>query len=115
MSAQPQRQRVSAPFANAPSYVIAVALSLVVIVPIAYVVISGFRTTGQIAADSVAWPHPWHFNNYTHILTTGTLNCPASAAAHDPSVISTPLTATRVSVALENVCARTPVGLFVDA
>jgi raffinose/stachyose/melibiose transport system permease protein len=67
-----QRQRVSAPFANAPSYAIAVALSLVVIVPIAYVVISGFRTTGQIAADPVAWPHPWHLNNYTHILTTGT-------------------------------------------
>ena len=39
------------PFSNVPIYVIAIGLATVVIVPIAYVVLSGFRTTGQIAAD----------------------------------------------------------------
>ena len=38
------------PFSNAPVYVVGLALAAVVIAPIAYVVISGFRTTGQIAS-----------------------------------------------------------------
>jgi raffinose/stachyose/melibiose transport system permease protein len=42
-----------------------------VLVPIAYVVLSGFRTTGQIASKPVAFPHPWVIHNYTHVLTSG--------------------------------------------
>ena len=48
-------------------------------------------------------------------MTTGTPKWPAMAAFHAPSVTSTPFRATRVSVALEKVCARTPVALVVDA
>jgi raffinose/stachyose/melibiose transport system permease protein len=59
------------PFSNAPTYVIAIALAVVVIVPIAYVVLSGFRTTGQIAADPVALPHPWVTHNYTKVIASG--------------------------------------------
>jgi raffinose/stachyose/melibiose transport system permease protein len=59
------------PFSNAPTYVVAIALSAVVIVPIAYVVLGGFRTTGQIAADPVALPHPWVTHNYTKVITSG--------------------------------------------
>jgi raffinose/stachyose/melibiose transport system permease protein len=66
------RARSQAPFANAPAYVIAILVAAVVIVPIAYVVISGFRTTGQIAAQPVGLPHPWKWQNYTAILTNGT-------------------------------------------
>jgi raffinose/stachyose/melibiose transport system permease protein len=64
--------RSYAPFANAPAYAIALALSALVIIPIAYVALSGFRTTGQIAADPVALPHPWKFHNYTSILGSET-------------------------------------------
>jgi raffinose/stachyose/melibiose transport system permease protein len=59
------------PFSNAPTYVIAIALAAVVIVPIAYVVLGGFRTTGQIAADPVALPHPWVTHNYTKVIASG--------------------------------------------
>jgi raffinose/stachyose/melibiose transport system permease protein len=59
------------PFSNAPTYVVAIALSAVVIVPIAYVVLGGFRTTGQIAADPVALPHPWVTHNYSKVITSG--------------------------------------------
>ncbi len=59
------------PFSNAPTYVIAIGLATVVIVPIAYVVLSGFRTTGQIAADPVALPHPWVTHNYTKVIASG--------------------------------------------
>ena len=50
---------------------IALALVAVVIVPIGYVVLGGFRTTGQIAADPVGLPHPWVTHNYTNVLTSG--------------------------------------------
>jgi raffinose/stachyose/melibiose transport system permease protein len=68
-TAAPER-RSSAPFSNAPAYVIALALGAVVIVPIAYVALSGFRTTGQLAFDPVGLPHPWVTHNYTNVLTS---------------------------------------------
>jgi len=61
----------TSPFADAPVYLVAVALAAVVLVPIAYVVLSGFRTTGQIAAKPVGLPHPWVIHNYTHVLKSG--------------------------------------------
>jgi raffinose/stachyose/melibiose transport system permease protein len=33
-----------------------------------YVVIGGFRSTGQLSADPLALPHPWEWGNYTGIL-----------------------------------------------
>jgi raffinose/stachyose/melibiose transport system permease protein len=64
-----QRRRHS-PFSNAPVYVIALALAAVVIVPIAYVVISGFRTNGQLASKPVGLPHPWVTHNYTKVIAS---------------------------------------------
>src|SRR4051795_11255424 len=61
-----------APFSNAPVYVIAIALAAVVIVPIGYVVLGGFRTTGQIAAHPVSLPHPFVGANYAAVITSGT-------------------------------------------
>jgi raffinose/stachyose/melibiose transport system permease protein len=42
-----------------------------VLVPIAYVVLGGFRTTGQIAAKPVGLPHPWVIHNYAQVITSG--------------------------------------------
>ena len=33
--------------------------------------LGGFRTTGQIAANPVALPHPWVTHNYTKVITSG--------------------------------------------
>jgi raffinose/stachyose/melibiose transport system permease protein len=60
------------PFADAPAYAIAIVLSAIVIVPIAYVVLGGFRTTGQIAAHPVALPQPWIRGNYTNVAASST-------------------------------------------
>jgi raffinose/stachyose/melibiose transport system permease protein len=70
---QSRRSRAArvAPFSNAPVYAIAIVLAAVVIVPIGYVVLGGFRTTGQIAADPVGLPHPWVAHNYTKVLSSG--------------------------------------------
>jgi raffinose/stachyose/melibiose transport system permease protein len=64
-----RRGRVG-PFADAPVYFVAIALSAVVLVPIAYVVLSGFRTTGQLAAKPVGMPHPWVIHNYASVITS---------------------------------------------
>jgi raffinose/stachyose/melibiose transport system permease protein len=62
--------RRHSPFSNAPVYVVALGLAAVVIVPIAYVVISGFRTNGQLASKPVGLPHPWVTHNYTKVIAS---------------------------------------------
>jgi raffinose/stachyose/melibiose transport system permease protein len=52
-------------------YVLAIALAALVIVPIAYVVIGGFRTNGQLASKPVGLPHPWVTHNYTKVIASG--------------------------------------------
>jgi raffinose/stachyose/melibiose transport system permease protein len=52
-------------------YVVALAVAAVVIVPVVYVVLGGFRTTGQVAAQPVALPDPWVFGNYGEVLGSG--------------------------------------------
>jgi raffinose/stachyose/melibiose transport system permease protein len=51
-------------------YAIAIGVVLVVLVPILYAVLGGFRTTGQISARPVDLPHPWVFENYREIITS---------------------------------------------
>jgi raffinose/stachyose/melibiose transport system permease protein len=66
------RKRNAAPFSNAPIYVVVLAIGAVVIVPIAYVALSGFRSTGQLAFDPVSLPHPWITHNYSKVIASGT-------------------------------------------
>jgi raffinose/stachyose/melibiose transport system permease protein len=61
------RQRLS----RALAYTAALLIAAIVIVPVLYVVLGGFRTTGQLAAKPVDLPHPWQVGNYTEILTSG--------------------------------------------
>jgi raffinose/stachyose/melibiose transport system permease protein len=58
--------------ASLPIYAIALVLAAIVLVPLIYVVLGGFRTTGQVAAQPVALPDPWLTTNYTEILSSGT-------------------------------------------
>ena len=58
----------TSPFANAPVYLVALVLTAIVLVPIVFVVLGGFRTTGQIAADPVGLPDPWVADNYRSVI-----------------------------------------------
>ena len=40
--------------------------------PLIYVVIGGFRTTGQLALQPLGLPNPWVISNYTDVLLSGT-------------------------------------------
>ena len=50
-------------------YAILVIVAAVILVPIGYAVLGGFKSNGQLAGDPVAvLPDPWVFTNYTDIL-----------------------------------------------
>ena len=70
MSRAQSRAGNTAPFANVPVYVVALLLTVIVLVPIGFVLLGGFRTTGQIAADPVGLPDPWVRHNYASVLTS---------------------------------------------
>jgi raffinose/stachyose/melibiose transport system permease protein len=69
MSARRRRRRR---LGSLPIYAIALVLAAIVLVPLIYVVLGGFRTTGQVAAQPVALPDPWITSNYTEILRSET-------------------------------------------
>jgi len=52
------------------SYMAAIVVGGITLVPILYVVVSGFRTPAQINTSPVAWPRPWVFTNYSSILSS---------------------------------------------
>ena len=56
---------------TASSYVAALVVAAIVIVPILFVVLGGFRTTGQIANKPFGFPAPWVPSNYSDVATAG--------------------------------------------
>jgi raffinose/stachyose/melibiose transport system permease protein len=53
-------------------YLIAFAVLALIIIPVAFAVLGGFRSMGQLSADPVSLPNPWVFTNYADVLTLGT-------------------------------------------
>ena len=54
------RPRVERALSRALAYTVALIIAAIVIVPLVYVLLGGFRTTGQIAAKPVDLPRPWN-------------------------------------------------------
>ena len=50
-------------------YVVALLLILVMLAPVAFVIIGGFRTNAQITTDPSGWPDPWQVGNYVDVLS----------------------------------------------
>jgi len=67
-AARPRRLRLSAvtPF----TYLVAVVLVGVTVVPLLFVILNGFRSNAQINSSATALPHPWVWHNYSAILTS---------------------------------------------
>jgi raffinose/stachyose/melibiose transport system permease protein len=45
-------------------YTIAIVVLLVIVIPLSFSVLGGFRTNAQLAADPVGLPDPWVWSNY---------------------------------------------------
>jgi raffinose/stachyose/melibiose transport system permease protein len=65
-----RRRRRSRWIGHTGIYAICLVLAAIVLVPLVYVVLGGFRTTGQIAAQPVGLPDPWVASNYTEVATS---------------------------------------------
>jgi raffinose/stachyose/melibiose transport system permease protein len=50
------------------AYAAAAVVAGLILVPLLFVAVDGFRSTAQINADAVGWPHPWQWSNYTRLL-----------------------------------------------
>jgi len=46
-------------------------LTLIVLVPLAYTALGGFKNNYQLSADPIGLPNPWIVSNYTDVLTSG--------------------------------------------
>ncbi|GIF39364.1 carbohydrate ABC transporter permease [Actinoplanes xinjiangensis] len=57
---------------NPVVYVAALALIGVMLGPVVYIIIGGFRTNSQITTDPAGLPDPWQFGNYADVLTGDT-------------------------------------------
>ncbi len=49
-------------------YFIALLLIGVMLAPVVYIIIGGFRTNAQITTDPAGWPKPWNTGNYLDVL-----------------------------------------------
>jgi len=49
-------------------YLVALIVICATVVPVAYIVVNGFRTTKQINESLAGWPDPWTFANYNRVL-----------------------------------------------
>jgi raffinose/stachyose/melibiose transport system permease protein len=50
------------------AYVVAVIVILLMLAPVLFIIIGGFRTNAQITADPAGWPSVWEIGNYLDVL-----------------------------------------------
>ena len=53
-------------------YLFAYAVMGMIIIPLTFSILGGFRTNQQLVANPVGLPNPWNFSNYSEILLDGT-------------------------------------------
>jgi len=53
-------------------YLAALVLIGLMLGPVLYIIVGGFRTNSQITANPAGLPDPWEFGNYADVLTSGT-------------------------------------------
>lgn len=51
-------------------YFLAWSLVVLILVPVAYIIIGGFRTNSEITQDPAGLPATWQFENYLNVLTS---------------------------------------------
>ena len=56
---------------NPVVYFIALCFIALMMSPVAYQIIGGFRDGSQITVNPAGWPHPWRISGYVSVLTNG--------------------------------------------
>ncbi|WP_327657072.1 carbohydrate ABC transporter permease [Streptomyces sp. NBC_00483] len=58
-------------FGKVPLYVIVWLVGIVMVTPLLYALVSGFKSTDQLSSNPFGLPSPWVTSNYTDILASG--------------------------------------------
>jgi raffinose/stachyose/melibiose transport system permease protein len=66
------RRRVGKMFKNPTLHIISIVLGLLIIVPVIFGVLGGFKDNGQLSVNPIGLPDPWIPSNYTKILGSWT-------------------------------------------
>lgn len=64
-----RRRREKLPWGNPVVYFVALVVIALMLAPVLYIIIGGFRSNSQITVDPAGWPDPWNFDNYLTVLT----------------------------------------------
>src|SRR5436305_15131771 len=54
---------------NAMVYIVAAVVIALMLAPVLYIIIGGFRTNSQITTDPAGFPSSWQVGNYIDVLT----------------------------------------------
>jgi raffinose/stachyose/melibiose transport system permease protein len=66
-----ERARKQGSWVKLPAtYLVILLVLAITLLPMLYLVLSGFRTTGQLGSNPNGLPHPWVWTNYATILTS---------------------------------------------
>ncbi|WP_433673978.1 carbohydrate ABC transporter permease [Microbacterium gorillae] len=73
ITTRPRRGRAKAPlpWGSPVVYFIALIVIAVMLAPVLYIIVGGFRSNAQITVDPSGWPAPWNLENYITVLTGG--------------------------------------------
>lgn len=64
-----RRAKERLPWGSPLVYFIALIVIALMLAPVLYIVIGGFRSNSQITVDPAGWPDPWNVQNYLTVLT----------------------------------------------
>ncbi|MFD1491348.1 MULTISPECIES: carbohydrate ABC transporter permease [Microbacterium] len=65
------RTRQRLPWGPPVVYFIALVIIALMLGPVIYIIIGGFRTNSQITLEPAGFPAPWNFENYLGVITSG--------------------------------------------
>jgi raffinose/stachyose/melibiose transport system permease protein len=66
--ARPIKASKQLEWGNPAVYFVALLLIAVMLAPVLYIIVGGFRTNAQITAAPAGLPHPWNVGNYANVL-----------------------------------------------
>jgi raffinose/stachyose/melibiose transport system permease protein len=66
------RRHIGKAFKYPILHIISITLGLIIIVPVLFGVLGGFKDNGQLTVNPIGLPDPWNTDNYTKILISGT-------------------------------------------
>lgn len=53
------------------AYIVAIVVIALMLAPVGYIILGGFRTNAQITTDPAGLPSPWNVQNYLDVITGG--------------------------------------------